>query len=161
MERDEIDDSFVRGFLSAVWANIWLGLAVFVFFSTLWASTALSLTMIVVFGYRLWEATFSKIHNAQLASVRIALRNLAAQELLRTGEAVTLDEALIKAERLAESHTPAFNLQTAAFTAAGRLAGAIIGCATELAWITGCAFAGLKFRSSVEAYIDQAVKLAT
>lgn len=161
MESDEIDNALLSGLLSAAWLYVWLGLAVFVFFSTLVPGVALSLTMVVVFGYRLWGATFSKIHNAHTASIKIALRNLAAHEFMRAGEAATLDEALTKADRSTGDQAQAFNFRAATIAVAERLVGRVIGCAIELAWVAGCAFAGLRFGSTVAGYLNQAVRLAT
>lgn len=159
MEHDDVDDSLVEGFLSALWLKIWLGLAVLVFFSTLQAGTALALTMLLVFGYRVWETTIAKIHNGQMRSVKISLRNLAAQEFLRTGEEETLDAALLKADNLTHSPTLLRPLQAASAATARKLVETVTGCAVELAWIAVCAFLGLRFRSTVEAYIDQALRL--
>jgi hypothetical protein len=143
MEQRFVDKSLVSGLVSSIWINLWLGFSVFIFFSSLSIGWAVSLSVLALFIYRAWEATFAKLQNTGMDAIALGLRNVAASELLRSGEASNLSDALSKADRL-------MPLREAGSFRGASIPALVTGLFLEIAWLAACGYGGLKLSAQAQ-----------
>lgn len=141
MEEKEILKAQLQIMVSALRMNLWVGISVLVFFSMLDFRLASAFTAVVIVLFRGWESCIAYFNNRAASSDLLQMRNVVVQQLMRTGEAESLDDAFRKADNIAAAY-PTEPSHT--------VLSLLVGISFETLWLVGCGWLGLYLSPAIQ-----------